>query len=169
MPLYLWRRLTLEGSMSRSKLLCTMAVLFLGFGQAWAETVNDPAGVWLTQAGAAKIRISHCSTGLCGTIVWLKVPIDPATGKPQVDDRNANPSLAKRPVIGINIFNAMKSVANNKWSGTIYNADNGKSYSSDVIVAGPRKLEVRGCVLSVLCGGETWTKIGEVTLADAAN
>jgi uncharacterized protein (DUF2147 family) len=49
----------------------------------------------------------------------------------------------------------MKSVTNNKWSGTIYNAADGKSYSSDVIAEGPRKLEVRGCVM---CGGETWTK-----------
>jgi uncharacterized protein (DUF2147 family) len=155
--------------MSRSKLLCAMAVFLLGFGPAWAENTRDPSGIWLTEAGDAKVRISHCGSGLCGTIVWLKVPIDPATGKPQVDDKNANPSLAKRPIIGINIFNAMKSVAANKWSGTIYNADNGKSYSSDVIVAGPRKLEVRGCVMSILCGGETWTKIGEVTLADANN
>jgi uncharacterized protein (DUF2147 family) len=155
--------------MSRPKLLFAMAALFLGFGQACAETANNPAGIWLTQAGDAKIRIHHCGTGLCGTIVWLKVPIDPATGKPQADDKNANPALAKRPIIGINIFNRMKSAANNKWSGTIYNADNGKSYSSDVIVAGPRKLEVRGCVMSVLCGGETWTKVGEVTLADAAD
>jgi uncharacterized protein (DUF2147 family) len=36
-----------------------------------------------------------------------------------------------------------------------------------VTVAGPRKLEIRGCVLAVLCGGEIWTKIGDVTLADA--
>lgn len=155
--------------MSRSKLLFAMAVFFLSLGQAWAETANSPAGIWLTQAGDAKIRVNHCGASLCGTIVWLKVPIDPATGRTQVDDKNANPLLAKRPVIGINIFKEMKSVADNKWSGTIYNADDGKSYSSDVIVAGPRKLEVRGCVMSVLCGGETWTKIGEVTLADAAN
>jgi len=155
--------------MSGSKLLFAMAALLLSAGQAWAETANSPAGIWLTQAGDAKIRISHCSAGLCGTIVWLKAPIDPATGKPQVDDKNANPSLAKRPIIGINIFSRMKPVADNKWSGTIYNADNGKSYSSDVIVAGPRKLEVRGCVMAVLCGGETWTKVGEVTLAEAAN
>ena len=45
----------------------------------------------------------------------------------------------------------------------------GKSYSSSVAIAGPRKLEVRGCVLRILCGGETWTKIGDVTLADANN
>lgn len=155
--------------MSRSKLLFAVATIFLGFGQAWAETANDPAGIWLTQAGDAKIRVSHCSTGLCGTIVWLKAPIDPATGKAQLDDKNANPLLARRPIVGIKIFDGMKAVANNKWSGIIYNADDGKSYSSDVTVAGARKLEVRGCVMSILCGGETWTKIGEVTLADAAN
>jgi uncharacterized protein (DUF2147 family) len=155
--------------MSGSRLLFAIAAFFLGFGQVLAEPASDPAGIWLTQAGDAKISINHCGTGLCGTIVWLKAPIDPATGKPQVDDKNANPSLAERPVIGINIFSQMKPVASNKWSGTIYNADDGKSYSSDVIVAGPRKLEVRGCVMGVLCGGETWTKIGEATFADANN
>jgi uncharacterized protein (DUF2147 family) len=153
--------------MSRSKLLFTIAAVLLSFGQASAETANDPTGIWLTQAGDAKIRVNHCATGLCGTIVWLKAPIDPATGKPQVDDKNANPALAKRPIVGINIFQRMKSVADSKWSGTIYNADNGKSYSSDVIIAGPKKLEVRGCVMAVLCGGETWTKVGDVTVADA--
>ena len=155
--------------MSRTKLLFAIAAFLLGFSQVAAETASDPTGMWLTQAGDAKIRVDHCSSGLCGTIVWLKVPVDPTTGKPQIDDKNTNPSLATRPIIGLNIFSKMKSVTNNKWSGTIYNADNGKSYSSDVIVAGPRKLEVRGCVMAILCGGETWTKVGDVTLADAVH
>ncbi len=155
--------------MTGSKLFWAMAALLLGLGQASAETANSPAGIWLTQAGDAKIRISHCGGALCGTIVWLKVPVDPKTGKPQVDDKNANPALANRPIIGIDIFSRMKSVAGDKWSGTIYNADDGKSYSGDVIVSGPRKLEVRGCVLAILCGSETWTKIGDVTVADAAD
>ena len=166
MTVYFWHPQKMEVTVSR-KLMFAIAAFFLGLGQIWAETANGPAGIWLTQAGDAKVRVSHCGTGLCGTIVWLKAPIDPATGKPQVDDKNADRSLAKRPVIGINIFSGMRSVTNNKWSGTIYNADDGKSYSSDVIVAGPRKLEVRGCVMSVLCGGETWTKIGDVTVAIA--
>ena len=155
--------------MTRSKLLLAMAAFFLGLGQVSAETANSPAGIWLTQAGDAKIRINHCGGALCGTIVWLKVPVDPNTGRPQVDDKNANPALPKRPIIGIDIFSHMKSVADNKWSGTIYNADDGKSYSSDVIVSAPGKLKVRGCVMAVLCGSETWTKIGDVTVADAAN
>jgi uncharacterized protein (DUF2147 family) len=131
-----------------------------------AETDVDPTGVWLTQAGDAKILVSKCGSGICGTIVWLKVPVDPATGRPQEDDKNVDPALTHRPVIGINIFKGMKSVTPHKWSGRIYNADDGKSYASDVMLAGPRKLQIRGCVLAVLCGSETWTKLVGVAQAN---
>ena len=150
--------------MLRSQILVPAALLLFVSG-VFAETKADPTGVWLTQDGDAKIKISQCVTGLCGTIIWLKAPIDPSTGKPQVDDKNANPSLAKRPIIGINIFSEMKAAPGSKWSGKIYNADNGKTYSTELTVAAPRKLEVRGCVLAVLCGSETWTKLEDVKLA----
>ena len=148
--------------------VAVVATLFL-VAPAKAQSAGGPDGVWLTQQGDAKVRVSKCGAGICGVVVWLREPIDPATGKPQIDDKNANPILAKRPIIGLNIFSGMKSVTGNKWSGTIYNADDGKSYSSSVAVAGPQKLEVRGCVMGILCGGETWTKIGDVTVADADN
>jgi uncharacterized protein (DUF2147 family) len=145
--------------MFRWQISMLAAAMALTVAPASAETNVDPTGVWLTEAGDAKILVSKCGPGICGTIVWLKAPIDPATGKPQVDDKNKDPVLAHRPIIGINIFNGMKPMADNKWSGRIYNADNGKTYASDVTLAGPRKLEVRGCVMAVLCGGETWTKL----------
>jgi uncharacterized protein (DUF2147 family) len=151
--------------MSRWQILILAAAMAVAAAPVSAETNVDPSGVWLTEAGDAKIHVSKCGSGLCGTIVWLKTPIDPATGRPQVDDKNRDPALAHRPVIGINIFKGMKSVAERKWSGRIYNADDGKTYVSDVTLAGPRKLEVRGCVMAVLCGGETWTKL--VGVADA--
>jgi uncharacterized protein (DUF2147 family) len=151
--------------MSRWQILILAAAMAVAAAPVSAETNADPSGVWLTEAGDAKIHVSKCGSGLCGTIVWLKTPIDPATGRPQVDDKNRDPALAHRPVIGINIFKGMKSVAERKWSGRIYNADDGKTYTSDVTLAGPRKLEVRGCVMAVLCGGETWTKL--VGVADA--
>jgi uncharacterized protein (DUF2147 family) len=151
--------------MSRWQILILAATMALAAAPVSAETNADPIGVWLTEAGDAKIHVSKCGSGICGTIVWLKTPIDPATGRPQVDDKNRDPALAHRPLVGINIFKGMKSVAERKWSGRIYNADDGKTYTSDVTLAGPRKLEVRGCVMAVLCGGETWTKL--VGVADA--
>ena len=144
--------------MSRWQILILTAMMGLAT-PASAETNADPTGVWLTETGDAKIHVSRCGSGICGIIVWLKAPVDPATGRPQVDDKNSDPALARRPIIGLNIFKGMKSVAERKWSGRIYNADNGKTYASDVTLAGARKLEVRGCVMAVLCGGETWTKL----------
>jgi uncharacterized protein (DUF2147 family) len=153
--------------MTRTLTWLAVALLCMGLTPAHAGGGEDVAGIWLTAAGDAKIRVSPCGNGLCGVIVWLKSPSDPATGKPQADDKNANKALASRPIIGINIFSAMRP-AGNKWSGNIYNADDGKTYSSELHLAGARKLEVRGCVLSILCGGETWTKVGDVAVASAS-
>jgi len=46
------------------------------------------------------------------------------------------------------------------WSGRIYNADDGKTYASDVAVIDGKTLKVSGCLLFI-CGSERWTKISE--------
>ena len=116
-----------------------------------------PDGIWLTQAGDAKVRVSKCGAGVCGVVVWLKDPIDPATGKAQLDDKNPNPALARRPIIGLLLFSDMRPSGPNKWSGQIYNADDGKNYASSIAIAGPDALKVEGCV-GGFCGGETWSR-----------
>jgi uncharacterized protein (DUF2147 family) len=126
---------------------------------ARAQGASEPTGIWLTQAGDARVRVSKCGGGICGVIVGLKQPIDPATGKPQVDDKNPNPALAKRPMIGLPLFSGMHATGPGKWSGQIYNADDGNTYASNVAVAGPDTLRVEGC-MGALCGGETWTRVG---------
>ena len=123
-----------------------------------AQSQSDPSGVWLTQAGDARIQVSRCGNGICGKIVWLRDPIDSKTGLPQIDDKNPNPALAQRPIIGLSIFIGMQQVSANKWSGRIYNADDGQTYTAHVTVPSDSTLEVQGCV-GVFCGGETWTKV----------
>ena len=122
-----------------------------------SEAGGGPYGIWLTQAGDAKVRVSKCGRGICGVVVWLKDPIDLATGKPQIDDKNPDPSLARRPMIGLPLFIGMRAAGPNKWSGQIYNADDGRSYASNISVSGPDALRVEGCV-GALCGGETWSR-----------
>jgi uncharacterized protein (DUF2147 family) len=124
---------------------------------AKAQAGGTPDGIWLTQAGDAKVRVSKCGGGICGVVVWLKEPIDPATGKPQVDDKNPNPALARRRIIGLPLFSGMRPAGPNKWSGQIYNADDGKTYVSHISVAGPAALRVEGCV-GGFCGGEDWSR-----------
>ena len=136
-----------------------MLTALLGASPASAQSGTEVTGMWLTQAGDARVRVSKCGAGICGVIVWLRQPIDPATGKPAIDDKNPNPALAHRPMIGLPLFTGMRPVGPNKWSGQIYNADDGRSYSSSVSVAGPDSLRVEGCV-GVFCGGETWSRAG---------
>ena len=139
--------------------IVAISAALLAAPSARAQGAGEPAGIWLTQAGDARVRVSKCGGGICGVVVGLKQPIDPATGKPQVDDKNPNPALAKRPMIGLPLFSGMHAIGPGKWSGQIYNADDGSTYASNVSVTGPDTLRVEGC-MGAFCGGETWTRVG---------
>jgi uncharacterized protein (DUF2147 family) len=139
--------------------LIIVALALLAAPSARAQGAGEPTGVWLTQAGDARVRVSKCGGGICGVIVGLKEPIDPATGKPQLDDKNPNPALRRRPMIGLPLFSGMQPTAPGKWSGQIYNADDGSSYTSHVSLTGPDTIRVEGCV-GALCGGEIWNRVG---------
>ena len=119
------------------------AALFAA-GPAHAQGL-EPSGVWLTQAGDAKVRVGKCGGGICGVIVWLREPIDSATGKPATDNKNPNPALAARPMIGLPLFSSMQPSGPNRWSGEIYNADDGNMYASHIALTDAGSLRVEGC------------------------
>src|ERR1700712_6133171 len=153
----------METMASRSGIILGLVIAALtalpGAPPARAQSDGEVGGIWLTQAGDAKVRVSKCGAGICGVVVWLRDPIDSATGKPQVDDKNPNPSLKRRPMIGLPLFSGMRSTGPGKWSGQLYNADDGNTYASNVSVTGPDTLKVEGC-MGGLCGGENWTRSG---------
>jgi hypothetical protein len=47
-----------------------------------------------------------------------------------------------------------------QWEGQVYNAKDGQTYSSTITPTDANHLEIQGCVLGFLCGGETWTRVG---------
>ena len=47
-----------------------------------------------------------------------------------------------------------------QWEGQVYNAKDGKMYDTTITPQGSDQLEIRGCVLGFLCGGESWTRVG---------
>jgi uncharacterized protein (DUF2147 family) len=116
-----------------------------------------PAGLWLTQRQDAKVRIANCGRNtICGTVVWLREPIDPRTGQPHVDDKNPDPRLKNRKIIGLRLF-SMSLSAPGTWSGKIYNADDGRYYDARISLSGANALTVLGCA-GPFCGSETWTR-----------
>ena len=134
--------------------LAAVCLILAGLAPAAAE----PAGTWLTQNGDARIRVAKCGSSMCGTIVWLRDPIDPATGEPPVDSRNPDPSMQNRKILGLRIF-AMAPDGNGGYAGGIYNADDGQTYAGKIALRSAEQLEVQGCA-GPMCGSEMWTRIG---------
>jgi len=135
--------------------IAMLAMLSVTSGAAAAE----PAGNWLTQGGNSRIRIADCGGALCGTIVWLKEPNDPETKKPKTDKNNADAGKRSRPLMGVQIVLSMKPNGANKWSGQVYNAEDGKTYSGNITMTGANELQLQGCALGgLVCKSQTWTR-----------
>ena len=116
----------------------------------------DPVGTWLTGDKKGKVKIVNCGGAICGTLTWLKDPND-ASGKPKLDRNNADTAKRNRPVVGVPIILSMKPDGTDKWSGQIYNAEDGKTYSGSFTLAGANKAEIKGCVM-IICKTKTWTR-----------
>jgi uncharacterized protein (DUF2147 family) len=128
-----------------------------------AALAADPTGDWKVADGVANIRVAQCSGSMWGVVAWEKTP----GGK----DKN-NPDVAKqsRPTLGMPILIDMKKKPGvDAWEGEVYNAKDGQLYSSTIKPVGTDQLEIQGCVLGFLCGGETWTRVGPPIPSSPAN
>ena len=122
-----------------------------------AVQAADPIGLWLTSDGEAKIRITRCEKGICGTIVWLKEPND-TDGKPKTDRENVDQDLKKRPMLGLEIFHNLQQLAPNKYQGSLYNPDDGRTYDGQLELGLDGLIKMKGCVFGgVICDDDVWS------------
>jgi len=135
------------------------AAFCLAFAAISAAQAAEPTGTWLTQNGDAHIRVAKCGTNMCGTIVWLREAIDPATGQPPLDFQNPDPSKRNTKILGLRIF-AMAPDGNGGYGGAVYNTDDGQTYQAKIMLRAAEQLEIRGCS-GALCGSELWSKVGK--------
>ena len=70
-------------------------------------------------------------------------------------------SLRNRPMIGVQIVLGMKpSGTANKWSGQVYNAEDGKTYSGSLTLQDANTIKLEGCILGgLICKSESWTRV----------
>jgi uncharacterized protein (DUF2147 family) len=123
-----------------------------------AARADSAEGTWLSEDGGTKVRVVDCGGKLCGTVVWLDHPIDRETGKPKTDKRNPDPAKRSRPLIGLQVVSGMTPSGPNKWSGKVYNADDGHTYSAHFQLKSQTVATLQGCVLGILCKGHTWKR-----------
>jgi len=128
------------------------SAIFLATGLAPALAL-DPTGDWRVADGVANIRVAQCNGNMWGAVAWEQTPGGRDTNNPDVSKQN-------RPTLGMPILIDMKKKAGaDAWEGQVYNAKDGQYYSSTIKPVDPDHLEIQGCVLGFLCGGETWTRV----------
>ncbi|MDB5581714.1 MAG: hypothetical protein JWR80_6890 [Bradyrhizobium sp.] len=138
------------------------SAIILSTGTASALAA-DPTGDWRVADGVANIRVAECNGSMWGVVAWEKTP----GGR---DKSNPDASKQNRPTLGMPILIDMKKKAGvDQWEGQVYNAKDGQSYSSTIKPAGSDQLEIQGCVLGFLCGGETWTRVAPPIPSSPAN
>jgi uncharacterized protein (DUF2147 family) len=136
----------------RGAKLCIAVVLC---AVATAALAN-PHGLWRAKDGA-KVRVSSCGRALCGTMAATASRLDPETGRPWTDKHNADARKRGRYLIGVRVFSMVPNGAG-RWSGKVYNVDDGQSYDGHLIEVDARTIRIEGCALGV-CGGETMARI----------
>jgi len=139
------------GKAATGAFLCLAALA----GTAHAK---DATGVWLTESKKAHVQIYECGSKLCGKIVWLKEPND-ENGDPKLDGENSDEAKRSAPLLGSSMISGMVKASSNLWNdGEIYNAEDGKTYSSKMQLEDDKTLKVSGCVF-IFCKNQTWIRI----------
>src|SRR5438270_1444493 len=110
-------------------LFTSAAILALTAGTALAA---EPSviGDWLVKDGYANIRIDNCNGKMWGIVVWEKTPNG-------VDSENPDPAKKTRPTLGMPVLMGLAPDPKEpgKWSGEIYNSQNGKMYQANISLA----------------------------------
>lgn len=115
-------------------------------------------GTWLTASGKAKVQIYKQNDLYFGKIVWLKNPTY-EDGKPKVDKNNPDKGLQTVPLLGLNMLKGFKFDDDEWEDGTIYDPENGKTYSC-YIKYREGLLDLRGYIgFSLIGRTQTWFRI----------
>jgi uncharacterized protein (DUF2147 family) len=107
-------------------------------------------GMWIGKGGTA-VRIFNCGGAVCGRVASVGRGDD--AGR-----KNADSGQRNHAAVGVEVLISMRPNGPNKWSGRLYNLDDGKFYEGNLIELDSGTIRVEGCWLGI-CGGENLTRM----------
>ena len=142
-------------------ILLTVPLLFLIiFNFAQSKSGADVViGKWFTENNKSIVQVYKGSDNkYYGKIIWLKEPN--RNGKPKMDDKNPDKKLQTSPLIGLVVLKGFSYSGENHWaSGTIYDPENGKTYSCKMKLVNDNQLDIRGFIgISAIGRTSTWMR-----------
>jgi uncharacterized protein (DUF2147 family) len=140
-----------------ARLVLIMLTVVSAHSMAIAQT-DQIEGLWYNDIKSAKIHITKGSDGkFNGKVVWLKEPLK--NGKPKVDELNQDEKLRSRPRLGLPVLAGFEKDGKDKYTeGTIYDPNNGKTYSCKITYKS-KTLAIRGYIgISLFGRTTTWER-----------
>ncbi len=146
------------------KIILSTLFSFILFTVSYAQSSDEAdrlLGVWEPSHGKAKVKIDKIGDKYYGKIVWLKIPIDPETGNPKIDKNNPDEKLRSTPLRGYRILKDFSYTDKGEWTeGTIYDPENGNTYSSTIKMTDENTLDIRGYIgISALGRTDVWKRL----------
>ena len=109
-------------------------------------------GDWLVKDGYGHIRIDNCGGKMWGIVAWEK--------EPGFDSENPDAAKKGRPLLGTPVLMGLAPAKEpGKWTGEIYNSQNGKMYGATISLADENTLDLEGCLVWPLCQTQKWTRV----------
>ncbi len=142
--------------------ICIPFLLLTGLllaGQTAFAQKDKLEGLWYNETKSAKVRIFKATNGkFYGKVEWLAEP-DGKNGKPKTDANNPDKSKRSEPILGLIIMKGFHTPKNDVYEGgTIYDPNNGKTYSCKITHKG-NTLDVRGYIGISMIGRTTvWSR-----------
>lgn len=146
----------MESTLSLRKLYRIYAIAVFS-GLVAGPALADPIGLWRGSDGSVT-RVVACGSAMCGFVASVNPNSDPTTGRPWTDKNNADASKRGRPLVGVQVLISMMPNGPGKWSGRLYNADDGRTYSGNLLQVDAQTIRVEGCVVGI-CGGESLIRL----------
>ena len=130
--------------------IALMLLLTFAMANARAAATEDAIlGVWLTDGGDSKVEIVRSGSTYSGKVIWLKEP--ERNGQPLHDDKNADPALRARPLLGLEVLSGYRYAGDGTWKdGNVYAPRRGRSFPAELSIdrSGRLNLKVKEGIFS---------------------
>lgn len=133
-----------------------MSIMLMALAAAAGTSPDAVVGRWKTETRNGIVEIARCGNSLCGKLQSS----DGIAANPALKDvNNKDAALRGRALKGLQLLGGF-SFKNGVWDGgTIYNAEDGKTYKARITPVDANTLTLRGCVFVPLCKNQTWTRV----------
>ncbi len=130
----------------------TLFILFLMVSFCQLKAQDILKGTWYNDEKTGRIQFYKQGEKIYGKIVWLKDPTE-KNGKPRTDINNPDSKKRSSPLMGLVFLKEFVAKDAKTWEdGTIYDPNNGKTYSCNMKLESPTVLNVRGYIGISLIG-----------------